>query len=149
MDADIGDEGETYDSGLPEEGWNKFYEMTFRPTSATEPPAVSTGDSHLPNPVDFAEAVAWANSHEVSGKDTMRWAENRTKPTVDLRLAQSSLPIVSELLVSEDMPMARTALIALQLNGAKVETDAEWNVPSTHFDVIFPDGSERRVEFQH
>jgi hypothetical protein len=76
----------------------------------------------------------------------LAWTRTGTQPTVDLRLAQS-LPVVSELLVTNDVPMARTALIALQLNGAEVETDAEWESPSTRFDVKFPDGTEKTVEF--
>jgi hypothetical protein len=83
----------------------------------------------------------------VTSKDALAWTRNRTPPTVDLRLAHSSLPVVSELLVTGDMPMARTALIALQLNGAEVATDAEWDSPPTRFDVKFPDGTGKTVEF--
>jgi hypothetical protein len=91
--------------------------------------------------------MAWARDHEVTSQDALAWTRNRTPPMVNLRLAQSSLPIVSELLVSGDMPMARTALIALQLNGADVETDAERTSPSARFDVRFPDGTGKTVEF--
>ncbi len=73
--------------------------------------------------------------------------KSRTQPSVDLNVNQSSLPAISELLVSEDMEMGRTALIALQHNGAEVESDARWDSPSTRFDVKFPDGSVGWVEF--
>jgi hypothetical protein len=100
-----------------------------------------------PSPTEFAEAVAWARDHEVTSKDALARTKDRTPPTLDLRLAPSSLPVVSELPVCGNMEMARTALIALQLNGVEVETDAGWKSPSTHFGVKFPDGTERTVEF--
>jgi hypothetical protein len=119
--------------------------MTFATSASPQP---STADViEPPSPTDFAEAVAWARDHEVTSKDALAWTKDRTPPTLDLRLAPSSLPVVSELLVCGDMEVARTALIALQLNGADVETDAGWESPSTHFGVRFPDGTERTVEF--
>src|SRR5580704_7982459 len=135
MDADTS--GEEPPSGLSEGVWNRFQKMVFAPSFPAQPP---TDDTRLPNPCDLAEAVTWAKAHEVSSKDTLAWTKGRTQPSVNLLLAQSSLPVVSELLVSEDMEMATTALIALQLNGAEVESDAGWDSISTRFDVKFPDG---------
>jgi hypothetical protein len=138
-----GTEGEERPSGLSEGMWRRIQKMVFAPSVPAQP---LTDGIRLPNPGDLAEAVTWARAHEVSNKDALAWTRTGTQPTVDLRLAQS-LPVVSELLVTNDVPMARTALIALQLNGAEVETDAEWESPSTRFDVKFPDGTEKTVEF--
>jgi len=132
-------------NGLSEIRWTKFREMTFASSASSQP---STADDiELPSLSEFSEAVAWAQDHEVTGKDALAWTKDRTPPTLDLRLASSSLPVLSELLVCGDMEMARTALIALQLNGAEVQTDARWDSPSTQFDVKFPDGTERTIGF--
>jgi hypothetical protein len=137
--------GENGLTGSSEGAWARFRERVFAPIAMSR--SSSTDDAKLPNLSTFAEAVAWARDHEVASQDAFAWTKNRTPPKVDLRLAHSSLPVVSELLVSGDMPMARTALVALQLNGAEVETDAESASPSTRFDVRFPDGTGKTVEF--
>jgi hypothetical protein len=143
VDTDTG--GDDRHNGLSEGRWTRFREMTFASSASPQP---RTADGiELPNPTGFAEAMAWARDHEVTGKDALAWTKDRRPPTSDLRLAPSSLPVVSELLVSGDMEMARTSLIALQLNGAEVESDARWESPSTRFEVKFPDDTERTVEF--
>jgi hypothetical protein len=137
--------GEDHLAELSEGTWNRVRQEAFAPTPTSQ--RSSGDDTELPSPSVFSEAAAWARGHEANSKDALAWTRNRTPPTVDLRLAESSLPVVSDLLVTGDMPMARTALIALQLNGGEVETDAEWDAPSTRFEVRFPDGTGKTVDF--
>lgn len=127
MSEDTGDEGSIHGPGSKKE-WNRWHEKAFGPSPAPQSISLSTGGVDLPNPQVLAEAVSWAQAHEVSSMEAFAWVEHRKPPSVDLRLAQAALPVVSELLISHDWT-ARSALIALQINGAQVETDETWESP--------------------
>ena len=104
VDPDTGGEERHY--GLSEGKWNNFRKMTF--AQPAPPQAPSPDETELPTLSELPQAEEWARDHEVTGKEALAWTTNRTPPTVDLRLAQPSLPVISQLLVSEDMAIART-----------------------------------------
>jgi hypothetical protein len=138
-----------HESGISEEMFNRISEQIYGQQAATDAARSSMKplDDNVPNLANFDEALTWARLHEVDNESAHLWDTARTLPEVDLRLAPESLPIVTELLVMKDVPVARTAHIALQCNGARIETDFGWQSPATYFRVTYPDGSSRTVAF--
>jgi hypothetical protein len=59
----------------------------------------------------------------------------------DYRLTPESLPMLLDILSSEDWEMAFTALFALSMNGALITTDKTETTESTLRRVTLPDGS--------
>jgi hypothetical protein len=73
------------------------------------------------------------------------WNPFRLRP--DYRLTPRSLPMLLDILSSEDWGLAFTALYALSMNGAQVRSDETTTTEGTVFRVKLPDGSvhERRI----
>jgi hypothetical protein len=135
-------------SGMSEAKWNELSSrMKSRNPSIGAEAFHDAGESPA-DPMTYIEAVEWAHSHEVNAKEAALWFNEGDHPRVDLRLSRRSLPLVSELLVSQDSPMATTAHVALQLNGAQVLSEATWRSHSTQFQVTFPNGTVEVLKFE-
>ncbi len=93
-----------------------------------------------PSPASYEEAVKWAETHSVSIMGRVS-----RQPKVDLRLAPEALPVVAELVASNDDALVTTALIALAFNGVKVESDATEVTDPTYSRFTFADGSVRTI----
>jgi hypothetical protein len=91
----------------------------------------------LPNLVSYDDAVTWARTHQVGVPAGGSWRQK-----VDLRLSVDSLPIVAQLLGNSDSSLMITASLALQYNGARIDSDATDSSDPTFRRVTFPDGTE-------
>jgi hypothetical protein len=87
------------------------------------------------------EALDWARSHKVRVPTGRSW-----RPRVDLRLAPESLSVLCELLRSAETSLRLTAWLALQYNGALINSDAGKSTHPAYNLVTFPDGTERKVK---
>jgi hypothetical protein len=94
----------------------------------------------VPDLISYDEAVTWARTHQVGVPSGGSWRQK-----VDLRLSASSLPILAQLLGSTDMSLKITSSLALQYNGARIDSDATELSEPTFNRVTFPDGSELTV----
>jgi hypothetical protein len=94
----------------------------------------------VPDLITYDDAVTWARTHQVGIP-----SNSSTRQRVDLRLSASSLPVLAELLGSTDMTLFMTSSLALQFNGARIDSDATDATDPTFNRVTFPDGSELTV----
>jgi len=95
----------------------------------------------VPNLTTYDEAVAWARTHQVGVPPGGSWRQK-----VDLRLSTDSLPVLAELLGSTDSSLMTTASLALQYNGARIDSDASRASDPTFNRVTFPDGNQLTVD---
>ena len=63
------------------------------------------------------------------------------RPKVDLRLTPESLPLLLDVVSSQDQRMAETALFALMANGAQIAHDETETSDATLYRITLPDGS--------
>ena len=94
----------------------------------------------VPNLTSYDDAIAWARTHHVGVPTGGSWRQK-----VDLRLSASSLPVLAQLLGSSDMSLMMTSSLALQYNGARIDSDATEATDPAFNRVTFPDGSELTV----
>ena len=94
----------------------------------------------VPNLTSYEDAVAWARTHQVGVPTGGSWRQK-----VDLRLSTSSLLVLAQLLGSSDISLMMTSSLALQYNGARIDSDGTEASDSTFNRVTFPDGSELTV----
>lgn len=97
-------------------------------------------DELVPDLISYDDAVTWARTHQAGVPSGGSWRQK-----VDFRLSASSLPILAQLLGSTDMSLMMTSSLALQYNGARIDSDATELSEPTFNRVTFPDGSELTV----
>jgi hypothetical protein len=85
-------------------------------------------------------AVEWVRSH-VSIQVRRRSVKDLFRLRTDWRLTPESLPMLLDILPSEDPAMVFTALLALSSNGAHVTSDETEERDATVHIVTLPDGS--------
>lgn len=94
-----------------------------------------------PNLATYSDAVEWARSNtliSVAGDSHIKMG---ARSMATLRLSPQSLPVLAELLISEDRNMSIAARCALLYNGAQIESDETATSNPTYYRVIFPDNS--------
>jgi hypothetical protein len=94
----------------------------------------------VPTLRSYDDAVAWVRTHQVGVPTGGSWRQS-----VDLRLSPSSLPVLAQLLGSSDMSLMMTSSLALQYNGARIDSDSSKVSDPTFNRVTFPDGSELTI----
>ncbi len=85
-------------------------------------------------------AVEWVRSRSSSDRSRAS-LKNLLRLRTDFRLTPESLPMLLDILSSEDPEMVLTALMALSMNGARVTSDETEQAHATLHRVILPDGS--------
>jgi hypothetical protein len=86
------------------------------------------------------EAVDWVRAR--ASIDLSRPSlKNLVRLKTDLRLTPESLPMLLDILSSEDRSMVFNALLALSLNGAQCASDETEETDATLHRITLPDGS--------
>ena len=86
------------------------------------------------------EAVDWVHARasiDMSRPSPKNWV--RLRP--DWRLTPESLPMLLDILSSEDRSMVFNALLALSMNGAQCSSDETGETEATLHRITLPDGS--------
>ncbi|HVC69262.1 MAG TPA: hypothetical protein VNC61_03255 [Acidimicrobiales bacterium] len=125
---------ESPDPNISTQRWKQMFDRVF-----PQPKGVKQSDPS-PSPANYEEAVKWAETHSVSITGSVL-----RQPKVDLSLAPEALPVVAELVASNDDALVTTALIALAFNGVKVESDATEVTDPTYSRFTFTDGTVRTI----
>jgi hypothetical protein len=85
------------------------------------------------------EAIEWVRSRHLDLSRPSLRKFLREKP--DYRLTPESLPLLLDILSSEDHELVFTALLALSMNGAHCTSDATAETDATLHRVTLPNGS--------
>ncbi len=85
-------------------------------------------------------AVDWVRSRTSSDRGHLS-PKNLFRLRTDWRLTPESLPMLLDILSSEDREMVFTALMALSMNGALVTSDETEETDATLHRITLPDGS--------
>src|ERR1700722_6808614 len=93
--------------------------------------------ANLTNP---EAAVEWVRSRAPSDRSRMG-LKNSFRLRTDWRLTPESLPMLLDILSSEDQEMVLTAILALSSNGAQISSDETDEVDGTLHRITLPDGS--------
>ena len=92
------------------------------------------------SPVNRAEALEWARSHQVGVPTGRPW-----KQRVDLRLTPESLANIAALMGSTDQELVMTASLALAYNGARLDSDVTPTTDPTVYWVTTPNGEVHTI----